>query len=242
MYDRTLTGAYNSTYVSLGTAYHKQLDPDGYQHLGLGFQGSMGTRILDFNKISFNEQFSSRGFDLSLPNGESFISRTATYVDANVGVMYNFIGERERYYAGASLYHVARPSISFLGNEKYVLPSRFTAHAGGSWLIGEHGELYVSGQYMQQGTSTEAVAGLAYGYTLNPGNDGGIMYAGMWLRAKDALYPYIGYRWADFHFGFSYDIITSPLGTAVTRNRSIELSMVYTVPGKGTRKRYIPCY
>lgn len=242
MYDRTAAGSYNSTYVSLSTAYHKQLDADGYQHLGLGFQGSFGSRVLDFNKISFNEQFASRGFDLSLPNGENFISRTAGYFDVNVGVLYNFHGERERYYLGSSLYHVSRPSISFLGNEEYVLPARYTVHGGASWLVGAYSELYVSGQYMQQGTAKETVMGLAYGHTVYPDDDGSVIYAGLWLRSKDALYPYLGYRWSDWQVGFSYDITTSPLGSAATRNRSYELSLVYTVPGKEKKRRFIPCY
>lgn len=242
MYDRTAGGAYNSNYVALSTAYHLELDEDGYQHLGAGFQFSMGTRRLDYNRISFNEQFSSRGFDLSLYNGESFSGRTSTYFDVNVGIMYNYHGPRERYYLGTSLYHLTRPGMSFLGNENYILPMRYTVHGGASWLMGAHSELYVSGQYMQQGAATNTVIGVAYGHSVKPDDDAVVVYAGCWLRSKDAVYPYIGYRWENFQLGMSYDINTSSLQATTTRNKSFEVSLIYEFLDKGAARMMMPWY
>src|SRR3979411_2866807 len=36
MTDKTASGALNSNYISLSTAYHKSLDEDGYHQLGVG--------------------------------------------------------------------------------------------------------------------------------------------------------------------------------------------------------------
>ncbi len=240
IYDKTAGGAYNSNYVAISTAYHKELDEDGYQHLGIGFQGSFGSRILDLNRVSFNEQFSSRGFDLTLSNGESFITRRANYFDMNIGAMYNYHGPRERYYLGGSLYHITRPSMSFIGNEKYVLPMRFTVHGGASWLFGQHGELYLSGQYMQQAGASNMILGAAYGHSVFPDSDAVVVYAGLWWRDKDAIYPYLGYRWENFQFGLSYDMTISGLQYSSGRNKSFEISMVYEFLEKDEMKRLIP--
>ena len=85
MGDRTATGAYNSNYASLSTAYHQALDEEGFQHLAVGFQGSLGTRMLDYNRISFNNQFASRGFDLSLSNNENFVTNIEIYISTSPG-------------------------------------------------------------------------------------------------------------------------------------------------------------
>ena len=227
MTDRTASGSYNSNYFSLSTAYHQSLDEEGYQHLGLGFQGSMGTRILDYNKVSFNSQFASRGFDLTLPNNENFVTRRASYMDFNFGLMYNYLKDRKRFYLGTSYYHVTQPNMTFLGNDPYILPARFTLHSGASFLVGSQGELFLNAQYMSQGGSTNQVMGVAYGYSPQQSNDENVFYAGLFYRHKDAVYPYIGYLFNDLQIGVSYDVTVSTMRRAY-RGGSLEFSLSYT--------------
>lgn len=242
IYDKTARGSYNSTYVSASTGFHKQLDEDGYHHLGIGFQGSFGNRKLDFSNISFNEQFTSRGFDLNLYNGESLLNRRDSYFDFNLGLLYNYHGPRQRYYVGSSFYHVTAPSISFLGSEEYQLPMRYTLHGGASWLFGSHAELYTSAQFMKQGPSINKVAGIVYGHSLLPNDESIVLYAGLWIRMNDAIYPYLGYKWENFQFGISYDINTNGLQSNATKNKSFEISMIYEFLEKEEMKRFIPWY
>lgn len=242
MFDKTAGGTYRSNYLSISTAYHQVLDDNAYHHLGIGFQASMGTRNLDFNRVSFNEQFSSRGFDLSIYNGESMLTKSATYLDFNTGLMYNYNGIRNRYYLGTSLYHITRPSISFLGNDRYQLPMRITIHGGASWILGDHGEVHVSGQYMSQGAASNHVFGLAYGYSIQSANDNNVLYAGMWARSKDAIYPYLGYRLNNTVLGLSYDVTTSGLQMSAKHNRSFEISLIYDFPDKSYEKKMLPWY
>lgn len=242
MYDRTANGSYNSNYLNVSTAYHKQLDEDGFQHLGIGFQGSIGSRRLDYSKIAFNEQFTSRGFDLTLNNGENFLNKSVNYFDGNLGILYNYHGPFKRFYAGASLYHFTQPSISFLGNTPYTLPMRVTLHTGASWLLGSHSEVYVSGQIMKQGTSSNKVVGMAYGHSLYSNDDAIVLYAGLWLRFNDAVYPYVGYKWENFQLGLSYDLNTSGIQATATRNKSFEISLIYDFLEKEDMKRFMPWY
>ena len=227
MDDRTSNGAYNSNYASLSAAYHQSLDEEGYQHLAIGFQGSFGTRMLDYNRISFNSQFSSRGFDLALPNTEDFITRRAAYNDVNVGIMYNYLKDRKRFFLGTSIYHINQPKMTFLGNDAYTLPRRITAHGGSSFLVGSTGELYLSALYMKQGEVSHAVMGIAYGVSVQENNDENVFYLGLFYRHKDAIFPYIGYLFNDLQIGLSYDINTTGIQVNNRRNRSFELSIKY---------------
>lgn len=240
MNDRTSNGAYTSNYASLSAAYHQSLDEEGYQHLAIGFQGNMGTRMLDYNRISFNSQFSSRGFDLALPNTEDFITRRAEYNDLNVGLMYNYLKDRKRFFLGASFYHVNQPKLTFLGNDTYTLPRRFTAHGGSSFLVGSKGELYLSALYMKQGEVSKSVVGMAYGVSVQEMNDENVFYIGLFYRHKDAVYPYIGYLFNDLQIGLSYDINTTGIQVSNRRNRSFELSIKYHFFDPNVIRRAMP--
>jgi len=240
MSDRTAKGAYNSNYISLSTAYHQSLDEEGFQHLAIGFQASAGSRLLDYNRIPFNSQFTSRGFDLTIPNGEDFLTRRASYADFNVGVMYNYLKDRNRFFLGTSLYHVNQPSMSFLGNDPYVLPSRLTIHSGASFLVGMQGELFLSAQHMSQGTARSTTVGMAYGFSPFVGDDNNVFYAGLFYRNKDAVYPYLGYIYNDIQIGMSYDLNTSNIQVSNKRNRSFELSIIYHFFDPNEVRRVMP--
>lgn len=238
--DRTATGAYNSNYASLSTAYHQSLDEEGFQHFSIGFQGNMGTRTLDYNRISFNNQLTSRGFDLSLPNNENFVTQKAVYYDLNVGAMYNYLKDRKRFFLGVSAYHVNQPKMSFLGSDLYKLPIRLTAHGGSSVLVNAQSELFVSAQYVQQGNVSNATLGMAYGYSIEERNDENVFYAGLFYRHKDAVYPYIGYLFNDLQLGLSYDVNVTGVQTGNKRNRSFELSIIYHFFNPNEIRRVMP--
>jgi type IX secretion system PorP/SprF family membrane protein len=242
MGDRTATGSYNSNYASLSTAYHQALDEEGFQHLAVGFQGSLGARTLDYNRISFNDQFASRGFDLSLSNNENFVTRRANYVDFNIGLMYNYLKDRTRFFFGTSYYHLNQPKMSFLGNDESILPARATVHAGASFLVGAQGELFLSGQFMNQAGVNNTTLGFAYGYSPYQSDDNNVFYAGLFYRNQDAVYPYLGYLLNDIQLGLSYDINTSGIQTGNRRNRSFELSVIYHFFDPNSTRRVMPWY
>jgi hypothetical protein len=57
----------------------------------------------------------------------------------------------------------------------------------------------------------------------NPTN----FYLGTWYRFNDAVIPYMGLEFADWHFGLSYDVNTSSLKAASNSRGGIELSLIY---------------
>ena len=242
MGDRTATGSYNSNYASLSTAYHQALDEEGFQHLAVGFQGNLGARMLDYNRISFNDQFASRGFDLSLSNNENFVTRRANYIDFNIGLMYNYLKDRTRVFFGTSYYHLNQPKMSFLGNDESILPARATVHAGASFLVGAQGELFLSSQFMNQAGVNNTTLGFAYGYSPYQSDDNNVFYAGLFYRNQDAVYPYLGYLLNDIQLGLSYDINTSGIQTGSRRNRSFELSVIYHFFDPNSTRRVMPWY
>ena len=57
----------------------------------------------------------------------------------------------------------------------------------------------------------------------NPTN----FYLGSWYRFKDAIIPYMGLEFGEWHFGASYDVNTSSLKAASNSRGGIEISMIF---------------
>ncbi len=239
LYDQSSGGIFKNTYLSLSTAFNKGLDAEGNQSIGIGIQATFAHNSIDFNKISFSDQFNGNGFDLTIPSGETINNRSASYMDLNAGVLYNYKDESGNQFSfGAGIFHLLTPKLSFFaGNNNSVQP-RYTIHAGAGFNMGENDDLFISAHTMQQGGASEYVIGGAYG--LGIGTSGMSLYLGAWVRAKDAVYPYIGLRTPDFQLGLTYDIITSGLSRVKTFSGSSELSFIYYI--SANRKKGIPCF
>ena len=53
MTDRTANGILTSNYVAISTSYQKALDENGWNQIGIGFQGSYANKRLDGTKAEF---------------------------------------------------------------------------------------------------------------------------------------------------------------------------------------------
>lgn len=112
-------------------------------------------------------------------------------------------------------------------------------HGSGMLKVNERDELFFSANFMQQARNTQTVFGMAYGWGI--GESDYSLYAGMWLRTGDAIYPYAGLRTGNFQVGISYDITQSDLKQSNGFTGSSELSLIYFFDRKD-KKRIIPCF
>jgi type IX secretion system PorP/SprF family membrane protein len=246
MTDQTAGGALNSNYLSLSTAYHINLDQDGYHQIGLGFQGTYATKMLDGTKLHFEDQLDAQG-GWSLPSSESVAGHQVnlSYFDMNVGFLYNGTTTgANNFYFGTSLYHINSPKESFLGNDAYTLHPRFTVHGGASIPVNNDGYVHFSGLYSTQDNATNIVLGGAYSINVNnDANNPTNVYLGSWVRfnnVTDALIPYVGLDFGSFTMGLSYDINISALKTASESQGGIEVSLIY-IKKSTDGKKPIPC-
>lgn len=246
LYDRTTAGKLTSNYIGTSIAYHlfTKTTDDKTSKLSIGFQTTFANRRLDFSKLSFAEQFTSNGFDLSLPNYQNFGTANISYTDFNTGLMYTESRDYGNIYIGGSLYHITRPRESFLNDQSNRLPMRYTLHGGGTLNTGLNSTIIGSAILMRQAASTTAAVGLAYSRQLGTeieNNDIRVLI-GSWYRYKDAVIPYVGYIYNNFQMGLTYDVNTSGLSTSNSRYRSFEISMIYTFLDRSAYKRLVPWY
>ncbi|MEO7531466.1 MAG: PorP/SprF family type IX secretion system membrane protein, partial [Sediminibacterium sp.] len=240
LYDQSSGGIFKNTYLSFSTAFNKGLDAAGDQSIGVGVQATFARNSVDFNKISFSNQFNGSGFDLGMPNGETVNNQSVSYVDLNAGILYNYKDESGNQFSfGAAMFHMLRPKLSFFSGNNNSLQTRYTVHGGAGFSVGQNDNFFVSAHLMQQNGANENVIGAAYGIGL--GSPYLTLYLGSWLRVNDAIYPYIGLHTSAFQLGFSYDITNSDLSRVKNFTGSTELSFSYFF-NSGERRKGIPCF
>jgi type IX secretion system PorP/SprF family membrane protein len=227
--DNSANSAVKFNYGSVSTAYHKGLDEDGNNQLGIGLQATYSNMLINTTNLKFEDQLTTLGFTGT--SSENFAGATlqSNYFDLNAGVLFNgSSNENNNYYAGISMYHINQPKQKFSGTE-YTLNARVTLHAGGYFLINENFGVHLSGLHSTQAGTTETLLGGAAQFITNPDAASPVsFYAGGWIRLKDAIIPYIGLEFSDARLGISYDVNTSSLKTASLNRGGIEISLVYT--------------
>ena len=227
--DNSANSAVKLNYASISTAYHKGLDEDGNNTLGVGLQGTYSNMFINTSNLKFEDQLELTGF--TGISHEAFAGSTlqSNYFDLNGGVLFSgSTNEKNNYYVGVSMYHINQPKQKFNGTAT-PLRSRVTTHAGGSFLLNDNFGIHLSGLYSYQSGATEALLGGAAQFIANPGDPSPVsVYAGGWYRFNDAIIPYIGLEFLNARLGISYDVNTSSLNTASLNRGGIEISLVYT--------------
>lgn len=240
MYDQAAGGIYKNSYIAVSTGFNKGLDEDGNQSIGIGLQAEMGRNVVDFNKISFANQFTSSGFDLSVPSGESINNRAVAYASVNAGILYNYSDEAGNAFSfGVATFHLTSPRLNFFTGQNSRLSRRYVLHGSALLQANEQDEVFFSANFMQQARNTQAVIGGAYGWAI--GTSGYHVYTGAWLRAGDAIYPYTGLRTEKFQVGISYDITQSDLRKANGFAGSSEISFIWFFDQQ-QKGKIIPCF
>jgi type IX secretion system PorP/SprF family membrane protein len=242
LFDKNIGGGFNSNYLSATLGYHLLLNGAESDKLSIGFQSTYANKRLDNSILSYANQFTSGGFDLTLPSNEPFTSGSVNYIDFNAGISYSHKGENGGFYIGSALYHILNPSESFYNRSAEKLPMRINLNGGGTVTIAEYDRLHFTGLFMSQAGINQSTFGILYEKNLPSDVNDLSITLGAFTRLKDAIIPYVGTKYNDIQLGLTYDITNSSLNSSQTRNRSFELALIYTFRDRSEQKRYTPWY
>jgi type IX secretion system PorP/SprF family membrane protein len=229
MNDKSMQGAFKSNYLMATTSYHVNIDYDGKQSIGIGLSGSYGNRRIDFSSISFDRQFTSGGFDLSLPSGETILKNLKPYGSIGAGVLYQFKDQETGTFfdIGLSGYHLNKPKQSVLNDNSEIVPIRYSAQASFQTYLGETALINIKGLYQNQASVSYILGGLSIATLIGESKD--MVGAGIWYRSKDAFSPYLFTEFRNFMLGITYDITTSALKPGSRPARSLEFSLQWRI-------------
>lgn len=232
--DRTLKGALTNNAITLNAAYHVPLDADGYKSIGIGLSGTYAKRNFNLSNLSAGSQFTSGGFDLSLPSGEIALEGMKPYFSVGAGILYcNTNREDGSYFEiGAAAHHVNNPVQTFLYQGADIVPMRISAHT--------HMQRYISDDlifdarllYQSQSGTDYLLSGIAFTKLLEEDAEGTSVGFGCWYRTGDAVAPYVFGEYQSIRFGLTYDVHINNIRTAAAPATSIECSLQYRIKYK----------
>lgn len=220
------SGNLSSTKAYGSVAYHQMLGLSSL--LSVGFTGGIVNKSVDLAKLTFDDQWNGKFFDITIPNGEPFAYSSVYYFDMQVGVNYAWFPTENAYVnAGVSVMHLNKPNESFFNTNNPLNETnrRYTFFLNGSFKQNDQWILSPNLYYSRMASSEELVLGLLANYNLS-GDGNTQLIGGMYVRKGDAVIPMAGYQWNGFKLVISYDVTTSGLSAYNQSRGAYELSIV----------------
>lgn len=226
---RDVAGAGNltSTRAFGSVAYH--------QAVGLGSLISAGFNIgyvnkrIDFTKLTFDNQWNGKFFDINAPSGEAFAVSQVNYFTLQAGMNYAYFPNNRTYFnVGVSVSHINRPDESFFESSVVAtrIQRRYTTFLNGSfktadntWIINPN--IYIS----KMATAWEYVAGANAQRNLS-GDGSSQLILGAYYRVNDAVVPMVGFQQNGYKLTVSYDATMSGLSKYIGPRGGYELSLI----------------
>ena len=241
-YDEAGDGTLKTTSINLSLAYHIRLNK--INKLGLGFMGGYGQRRIDLSNFQWGSQYTSAGYNSSLPSGENVSSPTFSYLDFASGIVWSMDNNSGRIRVqgnnynqgtlGFSVFHFNKPDYSFdkTGEKLWI---KYVVHGNYLWSI-EGSKLALNPGFLfyRQGPNQQILFGSQVRYDILEESKytGNIKRAGAYLgayyRTGDALIISGMIEVSAYSFGFSYDANMSNLRPATNGRGGFEFSIRYT--------------
>lgn len=241
-----------STYIGGQYAYQLRLTDE--LTFRPGTQLAVYNRNLNFNKLTFGDQWNPSTQEFDNPSGEVDTGLSKFFFDLSFGgVLYS-----SRFWFGYSVYHINQPNQSLSGQDN-PLPMKHSFHAGykiplktagappGYNKIGDERSITPTAQYKMQGGFQQLDLGIYA--TIEP------MIFGLWYRGipfdtpngfsgSESMVVLLGYSYQKLNVGYSFDYTLSDLG--IRSGGAHEISLSYVISLKDPRrppadKLRIPC-
>lgn len=230
-YDKA--GSINFTSLQLYPAinYNKALEDRRMSYLSVGFAGGYIQRSVDMSRMTFSNQWVNGAYDPQHASGEHMTFQKMEHFDLSAGVSFNSSAgpdNRVNYYIGAAAYHLARPKQSFDPNQSFVrLGTRWTGNLGVQSYVNDHFGITIHANYQNQYPYTEWIGGALLSWRQYDVSEEAqfTIYAGAFLRYKDALIPTIKIDYDNYSLTVSYDVTTSSLRPAAGAAGGYEISL-----------------
>jgi type IX secretion system PorP/SprF family membrane protein len=221
------TGNLTSTKTFGSIAYHQAVGLGSL--ISAGFNVGWVNKRIDFSKLSFDNQWNGKFFDIATPTGEAFAVNQINYFTLQAGLNYAFYPNENAYVnAGFSVANVNRPEESFFENDavdERIAP-RYTAFLNGSFKAGDNTWIINPNVYVSKmSTAWEVVAGANAQRNLS-GDGSSQLILGAYYRGKDAVIPMVGFQQGTYKLTVSYDATTSSLQGANGSKGGYELSII----------------
>jgi type IX secretion system PorP/SprF family membrane protein len=230
MRDQSMGGAFKSSYAGLTASYHVKLDEADNQSLGAGLSINYGNRQIDFSDISFDRQFTSGGFNLSLPSGEAAMQNMKPFYSIGAGLLFKLNNPISGTFfdVGFSGYHFNKPIQTVMDDARQVLPVRWSGQVTFQQYFNDVSLVNIKALYQKQAEVSYVLAGLSVARIFGE-YDEHMIGGGIWYRSSESFAPHVFMEYNSLRLGFSYDITYNNLKKVLAPASSFELSLQWRV-------------
>ena len=232
--DEAGVGGLKSTTVNSNIAYHRKVDTDSTWIIKTGLLVGFSTRSVDFNKFTYDNQYTGRIFDPNLSSGEDFDRNNLSHLNLGTGFgLEHRLSSTDHVEIGFSAFNLTNPNLSF-ANQAANLDIRTNLHLTSRFRMNEKLALLPSLLWTRQAKFKEFLFGSELQYQFDGQNGFSNLYGGFFMRTSDAFIFTAGLDYENWNLGLSYDVNFSELRTASSRRGGLEISLTYIF------KKYIP--
>lgn len=227
--DKAGDSEFSTLLVNLSGSYTIPISNDSLHYLTGGIQAGISQRSINYNRLNFDNQFNGIRYDPNLGNGESFNREGYVKMNLNTGLAWTFTPKhRTKFMAGLTVFNLTKPKQTFYADPTIKLDRRVALFGSAQIPVTEKIDILPAIHIMSQGKYKEYIGGSSLRYVLqNEFWKYRAIYAGTFLRARDAGYIVVGMEYNDLNVGVSYDINTSGLRPASNGRGGLELSLIY---------------
>jgi type IX secretion system PorP/SprF family membrane protein len=242
--DQVMNGVLQTNYATLNAAYHMYFDDEMQKNFSLGLGVTFTQSNLQLDKLKFYDQFSQGIFinnsqSISLQN----LNNSASKVSVNTGLLYTKHNENSFLQFSANAFFMSKPELTINNNAEATILKSLVFINFEKEVNDNKKTVMVHTSYSNRGNMNQLLVGAAFSLPFGSYYEYvNRIYAGLFYRHKDAVYPYIGYLFNDLQIGVSYDVNTTNLQISNSRNKSFELSIIYHFFDQNELRRVMPWY
>ena len=229
MFNNDVSGdsKYGTTQLYFPVSYQKKVNRDSTLLVGFGLQPGISSTGFKTSALTFDTQYDGTQYNGALPSQEYFAATNQTKFDLNAGLMtqYTFI-QRGYVQAGISSYHLTVPSVTYFNNKQVKADIKTNVYFLLNYPLGSNLDANVEMLYSMQGEYREMVSGANLKYIFNTKHHQAV-FAGGYLRPKDAFIARVGMEYKNWRFTMAYDVNTSDFKAATNRKGAMEFGLIY---------------
>jgi type IX secretion system PorP/SprF family membrane protein len=230
---------FSTTQIALSGAYHKALDLNSTQYLSLGFQMGLTQRNINYENLTFQEQWNGEGA-YTQPRTEKLPENNFGYNDMSVGLNYSINPiPGTAFFVGAAMHHFNSPNVAFFQGEdipKIALLPRYSTQLAAQFPINKEHTVFMAPRILAALQGPHLTANIGSNFRFKTSKTYNMAFhVGSWARPVkdingfnlDAVVVMAGFEFNNILLGLSYDVNIPNIKNYKRTQNVFEISLIY---------------